>query len=141
MDWWALGVCLYEFLTGITPFNDETSQKVFENILQQSKMRKKIKEIILITKFLYLDIEWPVDDEALSNEAVEAVKSMLTMDPAVRPKADECMKMKFFESIDFDNIRKIEPPFRPEVDDPHDTGYFRARNEMQHLHLSNFELS
>lgn len=40
VDWWALGVCLYEFLTGITPFNDETPQKVFENILQQSESFK-----------------------------------------------------------------------------------------------------
>jgi serine/threonine-protein kinase greatwall len=37
VDWWALGVCLYEFMTGIPPFNDETPDKVFENILQQSK--------------------------------------------------------------------------------------------------------
>lgn len=37
VDWWALGVCLYEFMTGIPPFNDETPQKVFENILNRSK--------------------------------------------------------------------------------------------------------
>ncbi|KAL7051464.1 hypothetical protein ACKWTF_004475 [Chironomus riparius] len=37
VDWWALGVCLYEFMTGIPPFNDETPIKVFENILQHSK--------------------------------------------------------------------------------------------------------
>lgn len=37
VDWWALGVCLYEFMTGIPPFNDETPNKVFENILQHSK--------------------------------------------------------------------------------------------------------
>lgn len=38
VDWWALGVCLYEFLTGVPPFNDETPQKVFENILSRSKL-------------------------------------------------------------------------------------------------------
>lgn len=38
VDWWALGVCLYEFMTGIPPFNDETPQKVFENILSRSKI-------------------------------------------------------------------------------------------------------
>lgn len=37
VDWWALGVCFYEFLTGIPPFNDETPQKVFDNILNKSK--------------------------------------------------------------------------------------------------------
>jgi serine/threonine-protein kinase greatwall len=37
VDWWALGVCLYEFLTGVPPFNDETPQKVFDNILSRSK--------------------------------------------------------------------------------------------------------
>lgn len=97
--------------------------------------------VILLLKHFHLDIEWPVDDEELSDDAVQAVKSMLTMDPAKRPGAEECMKMNFFEAIDFDNISNIDPPFRPELDDPHDTGYFRARNEMQHLHLSNFELS
>lgn len=37
VDWWALGVCMYEFMTGIPPFNDETPHKVFENILSRSK--------------------------------------------------------------------------------------------------------
>ena len=27
------GVCLYEFMTGIPPFTDETPEKVFDNIL------------------------------------------------------------------------------------------------------------
>lgn len=37
VDWWALGVCLYEFMTGVPPFNDETPQKVFDNILSRSE--------------------------------------------------------------------------------------------------------
>lgn len=36
VDWWSLGVCLFEFMTGIPPFNDETAQQVFENILNRS---------------------------------------------------------------------------------------------------------
>lgn len=35
VDWWALGVCLFEFLTGVPPFNDETPQLVFQNILNR----------------------------------------------------------------------------------------------------------
>lgn len=32
-DWWALGVCLYEFLVGEPPFTDVTASAVFSNIL------------------------------------------------------------------------------------------------------------
>lgn len=36
VDWWALGVCLYEMSTGVLPFNGDTAQEVFENILNKS---------------------------------------------------------------------------------------------------------
>uniref|UniRef100_A0A1Q3EWB8 Serine/threonine-protein kinase greatwall n=1 Tax=Culex tarsalis TaxID=7177 RepID=A0A1Q3EWB8_CULTA len=121
VDWWALGVCLYEFMTGIPPFNDETPQKVFENILSRN-------------------IEWPQDDESLSREAVEAVESILEMDPVKRPQAEQMMQMAFFESIDWTNLESAPPPFIPNPDDPQDTGYFEARNVMQHLKLSNFDM-
>ena len=35
VDWWSLGVCLFEFLTGLPPFNDETPELVFSNILSR----------------------------------------------------------------------------------------------------------
>ncbi|XP_055907798.1 serine/threonine-protein kinase greatwall isoform X2 [Eupeodes corollae] len=121
VDWWALGVCFYEFMTGIPPFNDETPQKVFDNILHKN-------------------IEWPQDDEALSPEAVEAVELLLTMDPLERPAAKEVQAMKFFSCIDWVNLEKETPPFVPSPENPQDTAYFDARNNMQHLKLSNFAL-
>ena len=33
MDLWALGVCVYEFWIGVPPFNDETPELIFKNIL------------------------------------------------------------------------------------------------------------
>ncbi|XP_028897024.2 serine/threonine-protein kinase greatwall isoform X2 [Zeugodacus cucurbitae] len=121
VDWWALGVCFYEFLTGLPPFNDETPQKVFDNILNKN-------------------IEWPQGDEALSAEAMEAVDQLLTIDPLERPAAKEVLQMRFFESIDWENIENVEPPFVPAPDNPTDTAYFEARNNLQHLKLSNFTL-
>lgn len=35
LDYWALGVITYEFLTGNLPFNDITPVKVFEKILKK----------------------------------------------------------------------------------------------------------
>jgi microtubule-associated serine/threonine kinase len=35
VDWWALGIILYEFVYGAPPFNAESPQQIFENILDQ----------------------------------------------------------------------------------------------------------
>lgn len=37
VDWWALGVCLYEFMTGVVPFEGDTVQEIFEDILRRGK--------------------------------------------------------------------------------------------------------
>jgi len=66
VDWWGLGVCLYEFMIGIPPFMDETPEKVFDNILSRK-------------------MEWPEDDEALSDPSVQAITSLLTLNPSERP--------------------------------------------------------
>jgi serine/threonine protein kinase len=121
VDWWALGVCFYEFVTGIPPFNDETPQQVFKNILEHN-------------------IEWPTDDEALSKQTVDAIESLLTPDPEKRPKAPEVMKLDVFQNTDWENLLEAKPPFVPDPYDLTDTGYFQARNELLNFNISNFEL-
>ncbi|KAH9489184.1 hypothetical protein Btru_057788, partial [Bulinus truncatus] len=105
VDWWALGVCLYEFLTGLPPFNDETHEAVFENILTRN-------------------ITWPVGEEALSDQARAAVDGLLTNDPDRRPAAKEVKSMPFFSALDWSNLLNMEPPFVPQPDNDMDTGYF-----------------
>ncbi|KAJ8735520.1 hypothetical protein PYW07_007140 [Mythimna separata] len=121
VDWWALGVCFYEFMTGVPPFNDVTVRAVFDNILSRN-------------------IEWPEDDEALSPEAVSAIEALLTMEPAARPAAPAVRAMPVFRDVDWDNQLNAPPPFVPTLDDVYDTGYFQARNIIQDLHVSNFDI-
>ena len=65
VDWWSLGVILYEFLLGFPPFNASTPAQIFENIVS-------------------LNIVWPQDTEDLSNEAADLIARLLVLDPAER---------------------------------------------------------
>ena len=122
VDWWALGVCLYEFMTGIPPFNDATPELVFDNILN-------------------LNIEWPEGEEALSQEAVDTILALLTFDPVVRADGDFIQsKSTLTTDVDWGNILDQEPPFVPNPDSATDTTYFNTRNSMQGLTVSSVDM-
>ncbi|XP_027514544.1 serine/threonine-protein kinase greatwall isoform X2 [Corapipo altera] len=121
VDWWALGVCLFEFLTGIPPFNDETPAQVFQNILKR-------------------DIPWPEDKEKLSDNAQNAIDILLTIDTTKRAGLKELKHHPLFHSVDWDNLQNQTMPFIPQPYDETDTSYFEARNNAQHLTVSGFSL-
>ncbi|XP_036861916.2 serine/threonine-protein kinase greatwall isoform X4 [Manis javanica] len=121
VDWWALGVCLFEFLTGIPPFNDETPQQVFQNILKR-------------------DIPWPAGEEKLSENAQSAVEILLTIDDTMRAGMKELKHHPLFSDVDWENLQHQTMPFVPQPDDETDTSYFEARNNAQHLTVSGFSL-
>ncbi|KAG8573633.1 hypothetical protein GDO81_012475 [Engystomops pustulosus] len=121
VDWWALGVCLFEFLTGIPPFNDETPAQVFQNILKR-------------------DIPWPEDDETLSVNSHNAIDILLNLDHTKRAGLKELKVHPFFHGIDWENQQNQPMPFIPQPDDETDTTYFEARNNAQDLKVSGFSL-
>nr|XP_051676927.1 serine/threonine-protein kinase greatwall isoform X3 [Oryctolagus cuniculus] len=150
VDWWALGVCLFEFLTGIPPFNDETPQQVFQNILKR-------------------DIPWPEGEEKLSEKAQSAVDILLTIDNTKRAGMKELFPALYFfanifitasrteglewafglkelrlhplfSDVDWENLQHQTMPFIPQPDGETDTSYFEARNNAQHLTVSGFSL-
>ncbi|XP_004691382.1 PREDICTED: serine/threonine-protein kinase greatwall isoform X2 [Condylura cristata] len=121
VDWWALGVCLFEFLTGIPPFNDETPQQVFQNILKR-------------------DIPWPEGEEKLSDNAQSAVEALLTIDDTVRAGMKELKCHPLFSDVDWENLQHQTMPFIPQPENETDTSYFEARNNAQHLTVSGFSL-
>lgn len=42
VDWWALGICLFEFLVGYPPFTDSSPEKIFRNILNNRKFNANL---------------------------------------------------------------------------------------------------
>ncbi|XP_062984057.1 serine/threonine-protein kinase greatwall [Elgaria multicarinata webbii] len=121
VDWWALGVCFFEFLTGIPPFNDETPQQVFQNILKR-------------------DIPWPEGEEKLSDNAQNAIDILLTIESNKRAGLKELKIHPLFHGVDWDNLHHQTMPFIPQPNDETDTSYFEARNNAQHLTVSGFSL-
>ncbi|XP_045885032.1 serine/threonine-protein kinase greatwall isoform X2 [Micropterus dolomieu] len=121
VDWWALGVCLFEFLTGVPPFNDETPQLVFQNILNR-------------------DIPWPEEEEELSMNSRNAIEILLTMEMKKRAGLKELKRHPLFKGVDWDNLHNQPMPFIPQPEDETDTSYFQARNSAQHIAVSGFSL-
>ncbi|XP_035466384.2 protein kinase C eta type isoform X3 [Scophthalmus maximus] len=111
VDWWALGVLLYEMLSGHAPFEAENEDDLFESILNE--------EIVYAS--------W------LSTEAVNILKALLTKSPArrlgcVASEGGESAVTShvFFADIDWEKLerRQIEPPFKPRIKTPEDVNNF-----------------
>jgi hypothetical protein len=118
VDWWALGVCMYEFLIGITPFADQTPELIFENILQRI-------------------IEWPEGpEEALSANAMDAIMYFLKPVPGERMRLAQMKQHELFKNVNWNNLLNEQPPFVPRPDHSTDTCYFETRNEIQNIKMS-----
>lgn len=106
VDWWAFGLCLFEFLAGYPPFADETPELIFRNILNH-------------------DIEWPL--EGISPEARDLIVKLLNPNPKERLGASGVKAHPFFKSIDWATIHEQKMPFVPRPDDITDTSYFDSK--------------
>ncbi|KAJ2722965.1 hypothetical protein GGI07_002977 [Coemansia sp. Benny D115] len=121
VDWWALGVCLFEFVCGYPPFTDQSPEAIFRNILNHA-------------------IDWPEEEGYVSEEAAELIKALLSPDPATRAHWKDIKAARLYEGWDMSQIRQMEPPFVPQPDDDVDTSYFEPcqRTEIQRLSNATF---
>ncbi|CAK8695139.1 protein kinase C-like 1B [Clavelina lepadiformis] len=109
VDWWALGVLMYEMLAGQPPFEADNEDDLFESIMND-------------------DVLYPV---WLTKNAVNVIEMFMTKNPAKRlgcgPGGETAiMDHEFFASVDWKALeaRQVTPPFKPSVKSPYDTTNF-----------------
>ncbi|KAL2061535.1 hypothetical protein VTL71DRAFT_6912 [Oculimacula yallundae] len=109
VDWWTLGVLLYEMLTGLPPFYDENTNEMYRKILSEP-------------------LHFP-SAEVVPPSAKDLLTKLLNRKPDLRLGANGASEIKahpFFHSIDWRKLlqRKYEPTFKPNVTDALDTKNF-----------------
>ena len=85
VDWYLLGVILYEMLTGLPPYYNDDKNELFQNILSQE-----------------LDLDHP--NLGFSTECKDILIALLQKDPQKRlgkNGADEVKSHPFFSKIDW----------------------------------------
>jgi len=109
VDWWTLGIFIYEMLASYPPFYDEDPMKTYAKIMQGT-------------------INFP---SHFSKEAVSLIKKLLQHKPTkrlgvVNGGAAEIKKHPWFKNFDWDALiqRKLKPTIVPKIKNQLDTSNF-----------------
>ncbi|XP_015042850.2 protein kinase DC2 isoform X1 [Drosophila persimilis] len=109
VDWWALGVLIYEMLVGYPPFYDEQPFGIYEKILSGK-------------------IEW---ERHMDPIAKDLIKKLLVNDRTKRlgnmkNGADDVKRHRWFKHLNWNDVynKKLKPPILPDVHHDGDTKNF-----------------
>ena len=97
VDWWTLGIFMYEMLFGTTPFKGRDRKKTFANVLKKD------------VKFL--------DTQPISSNCKSLIKKLLIKDEAKRlgskTGASDIKNHSFFKNTQWALLRHQQPPMIP----------------------------
>uniref|UniRef100_A0A7N8YD94 non-specific serine/threonine protein kinase n=1 Tax=Mastacembelus armatus TaxID=205130 RepID=A0A7N8YD94_9TELE len=116
VDWWAMGVILYEFLVGCAPFFGDTPEELFGQVISD-------------------EIIWPEEDEALPQEAQDLISKLLRQNPLERLGTGSAFEVKqhpFFTELDWNGLLRQKAEFIPQLESEDDTSYFDTRSDRYH---------
>ena len=105
VDWWSVGVLLYEFLAGYSPYREARTKidiKIYKKNLEQ--------------------------DPLISDTAFDLIKKLCTFDVSKRigKNFEDIKNHEFFKDIDWIKLEKkeITPPYKPKIRFAGDVGNF-----------------
>ncbi|MED6245283.1 Microtubule-associated serine/threonine-protein kinase 2 [Ataeniobius toweri] len=116
VDWWAMGVILYEFLVGCAPFFGDTPEELFGQVISD-------------------EIVWPEGDEALPQDAQDLISRLLRQNPLERLGTGGAFEVKqhpFFTDLDWNGLLRQKAEFIPQLESEDDTSYFDTRLDRYH---------
>uniref|UniRef100_A0A3B4GS71 non-specific serine/threonine protein kinase n=1 Tax=Pundamilia nyererei TaxID=303518 RepID=A0A3B4GS71_9CICH len=122
VDWWAMGIILYEFLVGCVPFFGDTPEELFGQVVSD-------------------EIIWPEGEDALPVDAQDLITRLLRQNPLDRlgtGGASEVKQHPFFLGLDWNGLLRQKAEFIPQLEAEDDTSYFDTRLDRYH-HLASDE--
>lgn len=123
VDWWAMGIILYEFLVGCVPFFGDTPEELFGQVISD-------------------EINWPEGEDAPPTDSQELITLLLRQNPLERlgsaGGAYEVKHHQFFHSLDWNSLLRQKAEFIPQLESEDDTSYFDTRSDRYH-HLETEE--
>uniref|UniRef100_A0A3B4AYT4 non-specific serine/threonine protein kinase n=1 Tax=Periophthalmus magnuspinnatus TaxID=409849 RepID=A0A3B4AYT4_9GOBI len=122
VDWWAMGIILYEFLVGCVPFFGDTPEELFGQVVND-------------------EIIWPDGEDALPADAQDLITRLLRQNPMERLGTGGTAEVKmhtFFLSLDWNGLLRQKAEFIPQLETEDDTSYFDTRSD-RYCHLGSDE--
>ena len=131
VDWWSMGIILYEFLVGIPPFTGDTPDELFANVINGHIEWPDIldESTIDLSSSTCLDLS----EQSFCPEAKNLIEQLLEHDPSQRlgtlGGAYEIRTHPFCACINWNSLLREKADFVPVLESPDDTSYFDTRQD------------
>ncbi|XP_053394336.1 microtubule-associated serine/threonine-protein kinase 3-like isoform X2 [Mercenaria mercenaria] len=120
VDWWSMGIILYEFLVGCPPFFGVSPEELFSQVINE-------------------EIEWPQEEEwQVRDDAKDLITQLLQHNPVNRLGAGGAQEVKdhiYFDGLDWEGLLRQKAEFVPDLENEEDTSYFDTRADRYNHEL------